>query len=183
MKVSFGIKKLHYALIDPVSGLYRVPVSMPGAVSLGVSGSERELTLNSSFGDIPFGKEKGSVSGSLVIASLPLAFLYDVFGIEIDENGVEIEHGFDEVRHFALLYQTNTDEGKIRECWYDCTATRPQYSIVTNDTGVTIATRQLNITMRRNAAKLIRGYKTQLRARVASDKAAYDTFFSEVYGA
>lgn len=182
MKVSFGIKKLHYALIDPETGLYRVPVAMPGAVSLGISGSEKELTLNSSFGDIPFRKEKGSVSGSLVIASLPLAFLYDVFGIEIDENGVETERGYDEVRHFALLYQTNTDEGTIRECWYDCTASRPQYSIVTNDTGITIATRQINLVMRRNAAKLLRGYNPPLRARVASDKAAYDTFFDGVYG-
>ena len=181
MKVSFGIENVHYAAIGS-SGEYGVPTALPGAVSLSINGGSRELTLNSYFGDVPFKKEKGSYSGSLIIASLPLAFLSDIYGIELDVNGVEIDKGNETVKPFALLYQTNTDEGTIREVWYSCTAERPQYSIRTNDTGITVATRQIEIKMEKNIAREIYGFNDPFRARVKSGDEEYDTFFDEVYG-
>lgn len=182
MKVSYGISNTHYAIIDPSTGRYRTPEALPGAVSFGKSGGGKELSVKSNFGTLPAKRQRDDYSGILVIASLPLAFLSDVFGIVVDAHGVEIDYGIEDVIHFALMYENNTDVGRIRQVWYDCTAELPEYSVQTNDTGITIATRQLDIKMRKNPALELRGYPSPIKARVASDKAAFNTFFDEVYG-
>lgn len=183
MKVTYGISGVHYARIK-ANGSYDTPKAMPGGVSLSVSPVSADMTIKSRVGNVPYKAQEGEVSGSLVIASVPLAFLTDIFGITVDGNGAVIEKGYSKPVHFALLYQTEGDSGDAkRVVWYDCTAQKPNYSIRTNEEGISVTTDTLTLTMRRNPGRLMRGYNDPLKAELTDSDTGYDTFYSNVYGA
>ena len=183
MKVTYGISGVYYAIIKS-TGAYDTPKAMPGGVSLTVSPTGADTVIKSRLGNVPYRTEEGEVSGNLTVASVPLAFLTDVFGITVDSNGAVIDKGYKKPVHFALLYQTEGDEGDAkRVVWYDCVAQKPNYSIQTNAEGVSVTTDTLSIVMRRNAAKALRGYDVPLKAELTESDTGYDTFYNAVYGA
>lgn len=183
MKVTYGISNVYYAIIKS-TGSYDTPKAMPGGVSLTVNPTAGGTVIKSRLGNVPYNTDEEEVSGSLVIASVPLAFLTDVFGISVDSNGAVVDKGRGKPVHFALLYQTEGDESDAkRVVWYDCTAQKPNYNIQTNAAGVTVTTDTLTLTMRRNAAKILRGYDVPLKAELTESDTGYNTFYNAVYGA
>lgn len=183
MKVTYGISGVYYAMIKD-NGSYDTPKAMPGGVSLTVSPLTTDVTIQSRVGTMPYRVSEEGVSGSLVIASVPLAFLSSIFGIYVDSNGAVIDKDYKKARHFALLYQTEGDDGNAkRVVWYDCTAQKPNYNIQTNAAGVTVTTDTLTLTMRKNPAKAMRGHDVPIKAELVSGVTGYDTFYNSVYGA
>lgn len=182
MKVTYGICQLHYAVIS--SGVYQTPKPMPGGVSLSIDPPTGAKYISSGIGNVPYGNTEGEYSGNLVIASLPLAFLTDIYGYEVNQtNDVIKDKGRSGIVHFALLFQTEIDNGAKRVVFYDCEAGSYSEQIRTTEAGINYTAYTVPIKMRKNPAKVLRGYDSDYKAEVFDTNAAYETFFNSVYGA
>lgn len=182
MKVTYGICKLHYAVIS--SGVYQTPKPIPGGVSLSIDPPSGAKYISSSIGNVPYGNVEGEYSGSLTIASLPLAFLSDIYGYNVNLAGDVIKDGgIKKAAHFALMYQTQTDSGAKRVVFYDCEVGNYSEQIRTTEAGINYTAYTVPIKMRKNPAKVLRGYDSDYKAEVYDTNAAYETFFNSVYGA
>lgn len=182
MKVTYGICKLHYAVIS--GGVYQTPKPIPGGVSLSIDPPSGAKYITSSIGNVPYGNVEGEYSGNLVIASLPLAFLSDIYGYNVNLAGDVIKDGgHSGIVHFALMYQTETDNGAKRVVFYDCEAGNYSEQIRTTEAGINYTVYTVPIKMRKNPARALRGYDSDYKAEVFDTDEAYETFFNSVYGA
>lgn len=182
MKVTYGISKLHYAAI--INGAYQTPSPIPGGVSFSIEPPAGAKYISSSIGNVPYENTEGEYSGSLIIASLPLAFLSEIYGYDINvTEDIIKDGGIKKAVHFALMYQTQTDTGAKRVVFYDCEAGNYSEQIRTTEAGINYTAYTVPIKMRKNPARILRGYESDYKAEVFDTSADYNSFFSSVYGA
>ena len=170
-KIKYGISQLFYAkasISTAGTATYGTPVAIPGGVS---------ITLDSESETNPFYADNivyytsvsnNGYSGSFEVALVPDSFLADIFGDVTATNGLMYEKADVEPAHFALLFQTEGNNGPTRHVFYNCVATRPSVSSQTKESSVTPATETVNITA--NAI-----YNSAITASVFKGKAEYAT--------
>ena len=130
-KVHFGIKNVYYATVTEVtttSGTtttYGSPVALPGAVGLDLSSDQEVTNFYADDGFYYVTQSDVRYSGDLEIADVPDSFLKDIFGLVQDTAGALVEVAENEVKYFALLFETSGDAGGYRTVLYKCSATRP----------------------------------------------------------
>ena len=114
--------------------------------------------------------------GDLEIAMLPDSFRTDVLKETMDSNSVLIEDATVETAAFALLFEFDGDQKKIRHVMYNCTATRPTIESATNEEEIEVKTETLTI----KASPLEGGY-VKARTSDNTNATAYNNWYSSVY--
>lgn len=128
-KVKFGLKNVHYALINTGEDgavTYGTPKPIPGAVNLTLDaqGDEQEFEAD----DIIYYASYGNTGykGTLEVALIPDSFREDVLGeVEDTTDHVLMEYANAEPKPFALLYEISGDQKATRRVLYSCTVSRP----------------------------------------------------------
>ena len=179
-KVKFNIKNVHYAKLtkDAETGAitFATPVAMPGAVSLSLDpNGEPSVFYADGYAYYTISNNMG-YEGDLELAMVPESFRTDVLKEELDENSVLIENANVETENFALLFEFDGDQRKIRHVLYNCAASRPGIESQTTEEEVEVQTETLSIT----ASPLANGY---VKAKTGDDTtdAVYQDWYSAVY--
>ena len=178
-KVKYNLRNVHYALLtfnaqgNPVFG---TPVHIPGAVSLSLEANgEPSIFYADGYAYYTVSNNQG-YEGDLEIAMLPDSFRTDVLKETMDSNSVLIEDATVETAAFALLFEFDGDQKKIRHVMYNCTATRPTIESATNEEEIEVKTETLTI----KASPLEGGY-VKARTSDNTNATAYNNWYSSVY--
>ena len=178
-KVKFNICNVHYALFDKTEDgtiKYKAPVPMPGAVSISLEpNGEPESFYADGIEYYTISNNMG-YDGDLEIALIPESFRTDVLMEKSDGNNVLIESSNSETANFALLFEFDGDQKKIRHVMYNCSAARPTLEGETNEESREVQPETLTI----QARPLPNG---NVKARTADDtkKETYDGWYKSVY--
>lgn len=178
-KVKFNICNVHYALFDKAEeGVikYKAPVPMPGAVSisLGPNGEPESFyadrieyyTISNNMG----------YDGDLEIALIPESFRTDVLMEKSDSNKVLIESSNSETANFALLFEFDGDQKKIRHVMYNCSAARPTLEGEINEESRVVQLETLSI-----QARPLPNGNVKVRTGEETTKETYDGWYKSVY--
>ena len=178
-KVKYNLRNVHYALLtfnaqgNPVFG---TPVHIPGAVSLSLEANgEPSIFYADGYAYYTVSNNQG-YEGDLEIAMLPDSFRTDVLKETMDSNSVLIEDATVETAAFALLFEFDGDQKKIRHVMYNCTATRPTIESATNEEEIEVKTETLTI----KASPLEGGY-VKARTSDNTNATAYNNWYTNVY--
>ena len=178
-KVKYNLRNVHYALLtfnaqgNPVFG---TPVHIPGAVSLSLEANgEPSIFYADGYAYYTVSNNQG-YEGDLEIALLPDSFRTDVLKETMDSNSVLIEDATVETAAFALLFEFDGDQKKIRHVMYNCTASRPTIESATNEEEIEVKTETLTI----KASPLEGGY-VKARTSDNTNATAYNNWYSSVY--
>ena len=178
-KVKYNLRNVHYALLTfnaqgtPVFG---TPVHIPGAVSLSLEANgEPSIFYADGYAYYTVSNNQG-YEGDLEIAMLPDSFRTDVLKETMDSNSVLIEDATVETAAFALLFEFDGDQKKIRHVMYNCTATRPTIESATNEEEIEVKTETLTI----KASPLEGGY-VKARTSDNTNATAYNNWYTSVY--
>ena len=168
----YGIKNAYYS----ING--NIPIRLPGAVSLTTDSNGEILTkkirLNSGIiVEKPVGVTESSEKIAFEIADLPINFLVDIFGYEVDGAGVLIEHQQRKAIPFSLLFETSNKDDKCRAVYYECYCRKPQCSIATNSDSVKLSARSLDI--------IATGDPISAMITRHTSKSVYNNWFNTVY--
>lgn len=133
-RIRYGLKNVHYAVIDEESGVptYGTPKKYNGAVTLTLdpnNGDPSEFNADDIVYYVSPGTNKG-YTGTLEMASGDSQddFNCDVLGFEKDANGNVYEPAEPTPKKFALLWEFSGDKNGTRYVAYNCTATRASIS-------------------------------------------------------
>lgn len=178
-KVKFNICNVHYAILtvaDDGTFSFGTPVPMPGAVSLSLDANgEPSNFYADGYAYYTISNNMG-YDGDLELAMVPESFRTDVLKEELDSNSVLIENANVETENFALLFEFDGDQRKIRHVLYNCAASRPGIESQTNEEEVEVQTETLSIT----ASPLANGY---VKAKTGDDTTdeVYQNWYGAVY--
>lgn len=177
-KVQFNLKNVHYALVTNEAGVigFAPPVAVPGAVN---------LTLDQQGSVTPFYADgivyyqavaNNGYAGDLEVARYPDQMLQEVWGFELNDDGVLLENSNVEPKAFALLYQIDGDVNEDFYCLYNCTGTRPGIGGSTNTDTKTPQTRTSSI----SAVPMSDG-KVMARTTETTKESVEEDWFKSVY--
>lgn len=177
-KVQFNLKNVHYALVTNEVGVigFAPPVAVPGAVN---------LTLDQQGSVTPFYADgivyyqavaNNGYAGDLEVARYPDQMLQEVWGFELNDDGVLLENSNVEPKAFALLYQIDGDVNEDFYCLYNCTGTRPGIGGSTNTDTKTPQTRTSSI----SAVPMSDG-KVMARTTETTKESVKADWFNKVY--
>ena len=182
-KVKFNICNVHYAILTVAEDgtfSFGTPVPMPGAVSLSLDANGEPSNFYADgyadgYAYYTISNNMG-YEGDLELAMVPESFRTDVLKEELDSNSVLIENANVETENFALLFEFDGDQRKIRHVLYNCAASRPGIESQTNEEEVEVQTETLSIT----ASPLANGY---VKAKTGDDTtdAVYQDWYKSVY--
>lgn len=180
-KVRFGIKNVHYAVLTEGSTpSWGTPTPLPGAVSLDLSqegGRENFYADNTTY-YVSF--SDNGYSGDLELARVPEEFLEDIFGMTKDTKDVIIEDSKTEPKPFALLFETDLDDGVEKICLYRCVADRPNVGSSTIEETKTPQTQTISI----SAIPVINGDldgKVMAKTTADTPDATLEAWYTTVY--
>lgn len=189
-KVHFGLKNCYYATVTEATlggvttTTYGTPVALPGAVSLTLDANQEHTDFYADDGVYYITQNDARYTGTLELADIPDAFKTAIFGDAADQDGALIEMSANDIKNFALLFETSGDAGGHRAVFYKVSATRPSITGQTKEENVEVQTQTLNITaVARPDNDTVNGKTRHLvQASIAeSAVAAYTGFFNAVY--
>lgn len=177
MKVKFGLKNVHYAVVTEAAGVvsYATPKHIPGAVNLTLDPDGERVEF---FADDEAYFEENTnngYTGSLELALVTDEFRVDVLGDTIDANGALTENRNAKVKKFAMMFEFDGDEKKTRHVTYSVLPARPNISGATNTNTKEPQTESMDITARPAVDT------GDVKTRVKQGEAGYDAFYSAVY--
>ncbi|MGF3066949.1 major tail protein [Facklamia sp. P12950] len=178
-KVKFNICNVHYALFDKTEeGVikYKAPVPMLGAVSISLEpNGEPESFYADGIEYYTISNNMG-YDGDLKIALIPESFRTDVLMEKADKNKILVESSKSETANFALLFEFDGDQKKIRHIMYNCSASRPSLEGETNEESREVQPETISIQSR----PLPNG---NVKARTGDEitKETYDNWYKTVY--
>lgn len=114
--------------------------------------------------------------GNLELSKFPDEILAEMQGHTIDSNGGILETANDKPKEFALMYETDGTEEKIRSVFYRVKAERAAINASTNNPTANISTENPNITV---MPELISG-EERVRYSRKESQTGFDTFFDSV---
>ena len=178
-KVKFNICNVHYALLtidDDGNATFGTPVAMPGAVSISLDpNGEPSIFYADGYAYYTISNNMG-YEGDLELAMVPESFRTDILKETLDDNKVLVENASVEAANFALLFEFDGDQKKIRHVLYNCSAARPNIESSTNEEEIEVQTETLSIT----ASPLANGY---VKARTGDNTTdvVYNAWYDAVY--
>ena len=179
-KVKFGLNKVHYAKITGWSAddvpTFAPPVRIPGAVSLSmdVNGENENFFADNSVYYVI--NNNAGYTGDLEIALIPESFRTGILNETSDSNNVLVENSNSQVGHFALLFEFDGDQKKIRHVLYNCSASRPSIASKTNEASKEVQTEKLTIKARPLANGLVKA-----KSGDTTKATAYNNWYKAVY--
>ena len=178
-KVKFNLCNVHYALLsfdnegDPQ---FDEPVAMPGAVSLSLDPNGEPSIFYADGVQYYVINNNMGYDGDFELALIPENFRTDVLNEEMDENNVLIENANVSTNPFALLFEFDGDQKKIRHVMYNCSAARPNISSQTNEETKEVRTETLSLKVRPLENGVVKA-----KTGDTTDSAVYDGWYTAVY--
>jgi len=179
-KVKFNLKNVHVAKMtknDEGVYSYGTPRAIPGAVNLSLD-AEGDSSPFYADGYVYYrSTSNNGYSGDLEMALIPDWFREEYLQEILDSNGVLVETAnvTDQV-YFALLFEFDGDQHKIRHVMYQCAVSRPTIASQTKESSITPVTETLNLTADPRDDGLV-------KCRTADDtsESVYNNWFHSVY--
>ena len=124
------------------------------------------------------GKANNGYSGSMEFTHPDEEFLKYALGETVDSNGLQYEPLEPPVNRFAFLWEWQGDQKKTRHCMYNCTASRPDLSVITKGDGgnKTAQYQTLNV----ESAARANDDVVKVRTRSDTDSTVYNNWFNTV---
>ena len=144
-KVQFGIKNLHYAVMQS-DGSYAAPVAVNGTVSINLTpvGEMEPFYADNVLYYQSIGNQ--GYSGDIEIARVPDAMYTDIFGVSTDGNGIQTEDATAEPKAVALMFEIDGDVAKRCYVLYNVTLGRPPVNSSTINESKTPQTVSIDLT-------------------------------------
>ncbi len=114
--------------------------------------------------------------GELEIAMMETVFAVDILGEKIDVNGLQVEDKDAETAEFALFWEFEGDQHKIRHVAYRCAASRPGINGNTTEDSKTPDTDTLSIQMMALPSGVVKA-----KTIVSTDETVYKEWFKSVH--
>jgi phi13 family phage major tail protein len=125
-KVKYGFKNVHVAFMnDDTVPSYDAPIAVPGAVSFAPGPEGDKTTFYADDTKYFIITSNNGYAGDLVMANVPDDILAEMFGWEIDNNGMLVEVSDAQPKSFALMGEVKGDKKSRRFVYYNCQASRP----------------------------------------------------------
>lgn len=182
-KVVFGFKNVHIAFMDEDAQeqpAWKTPVKIPGAVSFAPSPEGDTNTFYADDTQYFVYTSNNGYTGELTMANLPDEILAEMFGWEIDDNGMLVEVADAKPKKFALMGEVQGDQRNRRFVYYSVQASRPSAERNTKAESVEPSTVALPVTISPieiNGKMIVKG-DIELSE---TNKTVFDSFFNEVY--
>lgn len=180
-KIKFGLKNVHIAIqtYAEATGVYSyaTPVKLPGAVNLSLEPQGDASPFYAD--DIVYYRSltNAGYNGSLEIALVPDWFRKSILQETEDDNGVFVENsGIVDPVCFALLFEFDGDDKKIRHCMYNCSVTRPSVGSQTKEASITPGTETLNLSCDPRADGLVK-----VKTSDTTKTAVFNNWYGSVY--
>lgn len=179
-KVQFGLKNVHYAVIDQETDeiiTYREPLRIRGAVSMTLTpqGEATEFYAD----DVLFYDETSNTGYEvgLEIAKMTEDFRINALGEVVDANGVMLEDANAKPRKLALMFEFDGDENATRHCLPYCSVARPTQSSSTKTATAEPTTQELTLRATPSPVTGLPKYSTS--SMTAPE--IYDAWYNAVY--
>ena len=178
-KVKFNICNVHYALqTQDETGAYSfaTPVAIPGAVSISLDPKGEPETFYADGTAYYIINNNQGYDGDLEVAMIPESFRTDVLMESTDTNSVLVENSNAETGKFALLFEFDGDQKKIRHVMYNCSASRPKIEAKTNEDSREVQTETISIQARPLTNGLVKA-----KTGDTTKAAVYNAWYKNVY--
>lgn len=177
-KVKFNICNVHYALLTYEDGTlsFGTPMPMPGAVSLTLDPNGEPSSFYADGIEYYVINNNMGYDGDFELALIPEDFRTDVLNETLDDNKVLIENAQVSTNPFALLFEFDGDQKKIRHVMYNCTAARPSIASQTNEETTEVRTETLSLHSRPLENGLVKA-----KTGDSTTDTVYNGWYSEVY--
>ena len=178
-KVKYNLSNVHFApLTEAENGTisWDTPIPMPGAVSIALDPEGEPESFYADGIEYFIINSNQGYAGDLEIALIPEAFRTGILNETSDSNNVLVENSNSQVGHFALLFEFDGDQKKIRHVLYNCSASRPSIASKTNEQSKEVQTETLSI----KARPLASGY---VKAKTGDNTKAtvFNNWYKNVY--
>lgn len=147
-KVTFGLDKVHYAIITEDSDgtfKYAPPKRVFGAVSMSENPVGDSMKFHADNGVYYATSTNQGYEQTLAFAKLSDEFRIDVLGDQLVNGGL-YENANAKTKPFALLYEIDGDKEADKFVYYNCTAARPGNSTTTKGDSTTVNTNEITVT-------------------------------------
>ena len=189
-KVRFGMKNVKYALWDQAlnegAGGYGEFKAWPGAVSWSMSregGDASDFYADDGI-YFTFAGTNGGYSADLECATVPDTVRVDLLGEVLDEGtGVQFETTDGEAPQFAIAFETTVDNSTMGFVFYNCKASRIEWSANTKSDSPDVDTDTLNIRIAAQKFNYKGSEKPFVQGHIektADNTAKYTAFFNGV---
>lgn len=182
-KVKFNLKNVHWALVTfsgntPTFGTVQ---SWPGAVSMTLS-KNGDTEVFKADGVHYYGvTDNEGYTGSYESAMVPEGFRAAVLGEILDDNGVLVEDADAPAAHFALLFEFEGDQNRIRHVVYNNIADRPDIESATKAGSIEVRPEKINITSLPIYIPTLDKTIVKARTGAGTDSSVYEGWYSQVY--
>lgn len=182
MKITYGLKKLAYAVITEAEGgtiTYGTPVLIPGARAISLSPVGEDTPVYADDVKYVTVTSNQGYEGDITVLGIPDSFATDVLGMVLDANGALIEGADDAKKNFALLGEFSSETAeKKRFVMYNCVAGRPELSGTTKED--TVEATEMAIPVTCSPATDTGDVKATIVGGVEADT-AFDGWYNAVY--
>jgi len=178
-KVKYNLCNCHWAALtvgEDGAPTYGTVNPLPGAVSLTLSPNGEPDPFYADGVQYYVVNNSMGYDGDLEIALIPDEFRAEILKETKDSNGVLVENSNAETGSFALLFEFDGDQKKIRHVLYNCSAARPNIEGATNTETKEVKTETLSLKARPLADGLV---KTKTTAETS--EATYTSWYKSVY--
>ena len=178
-KVKFNLCNVHFApLTESGDGniTWDTPIPMPGAVSISLDPTGEPESFYADGVEYYVINNNQGYDGDLELAMIPESFRTKVLNETTDSANVLVENANSQAGHFALLFEFDGDQKKVKHVLYNCSAARPSIASKTNEDSREIQTEALTIKARPLASGLVKA-----KTGDSTKATAYNNWYKSVY--
>ena len=183
-EVRFGVKNVHYAVLNEKTGAYDTPKPIPGAVKLTLTPEGNESTFYAD--DIPYVSFTTNAGYSISFddAYITEEMRRDLFGEVQDKNKVQIETSDAKPATVALMWEFDGSKISKRGLLYKTTFSRPSEEGNTKTDSTTPDTHTLSGKAIPSTQTIGSAKRDVVKASVTNEEATaniYNKWFEKVY--
>ena len=183
-KIKYGVCNVHCApatIASTGAATYGTVFDMPGCVSITLDQESEKTVFHADNIEYWIGMNNHGYSGSIEFAVIPDKFKTDILGYLVDNKGVLLEDADAPIKHFALMFEFNTDIKARRHVLYNCTCSRPSGSGTTKEENITPQTESLDLEARTVYNSALSKNLVKANSMEGTDTTTYEGWYSAVY--